>query len=102
MKADGLGHGAYAFFHDWKIHMSKGWRRRLLPWDSPSFHVIGQGYIMGPDIILPLLEPNNAAEHIPRVHSNTHVNVHASRISHFPVVERKASVNTHDRPFVLF
>lgn len=59
-------------------------RLHVLPWHATSFHVVSQCDIMGPDIILPLLKPDDSTEHTARVHTHTHVDVHTSGYPKFP------------------
>ena len=56
----------------------------ISPWHATRLHVVGQCDIMGPDIILPLLQPNDSAEHTARMHAHTHVDVHASGCPELP------------------
>lgn len=75
-----------------KIYAQReGAQKQSSPRYSSSLHVIGQSDVMWPHIILPFLESNYAAEHIARMHSNTHVNVNARGISHLPVTTRHIS-----------
>lgn len=67
-----------------------------LPRDPSSFHVIGQGNIMWPHIILPLLQTNHTTEDVPRMHSHTHVDIDSSSIPHFPKdKESKVTIQKH-------
>ncbi len=43
------------------------------PRQSSCLHHVGQCHIIGPDVILPLAEPQNPAEHTARVQTHTHV-----------------------------
>lgn len=53
---------------------------------SPSFatrfHVVGEGDIVGPDIELPLAQPQDAAVNAPTVDAHTHVHVHPRHLTH--------------------
>lgn len=65
--------------------------KKSSPRYSSSLHVIGQSHVMWPHIVLPFLESNYAAEHVARMHSDTHVNVNVCGISHLPVTTRRIS-----------
>ena len=55
-----------------------------LPGDPSGFHVIGQGDVMWPHVVLPLLQPNHAAEDVPGMHPHAHVDVYSGGVPHFP------------------
>lgn len=57
---------------------------QVSPRHATRLHVVGQCDIMGPDIILPLLQPDDSAEHTARVHAHTHVDVHTCGCPQFP------------------
>lgn len=57
-----------------------------LPGHTPSLHVIGQRDIMWPDVILPFLEADHAAQDISRMHTDTHADVDPGGVSHLPVI----------------
>lgn len=44
---------------------------------------------MRPDIVLPLPQADHAAQHVPRMNTDSHVNVHACGFSHLPMGGRK-------------
>lgn len=47
--------------------------------------MICQRDIVGPNIILPFLKSNHATQYITRMHTNAHVDVNPSGITHFPI-----------------
>ena len=47
-----------------------------------GLHVVGGGDVVGPDIVLPLEEPEDAAEDAPRVDPHPHVQLHVRRLHH--------------------
>ena len=51
-------------------------------WYAAGLHVIGDGHIVAPHIVLPLAQAQHTAEHLARVHANSHVNVYARRLAH--------------------
>lgn len=57
---------------------------RHLPWKASWLHVIGQCNIMWPHIKLPLAKANHTAEHIARVHANSHVYFHTCGLPYLP------------------
>lgn len=58
------------------------------PWNTACLHMIGQCDIMRPNIILPFLKPNHTTQDIPRMHTDTHVDVNPCGIPHFPVIQK--------------
>lgn len=55
-----------------------------IPWKASCLHVIGQGYIMWPHIKLPLAKSDNTTEHVSRMYTHSHVDVHSSGLSYLP------------------
>ena len=47
-----------------------------------GLHVVGGGDVVGPDIVLPLEEAEDAAEDAPRVDPHPHVQLHVRRLHH--------------------
>lgn len=45
------------------------------PWDSTGLQLVGDVYVPGPDIKLPLPQPQDATQHRARVDPDAHVNV---------------------------
>lgn len=75
------------------LNLPTAWRgkpRLALPRDPSGFHVIGQGNIMWPHVILPLLQTNHPAEDIARMHSHAHVDIHSGGVPHFPEEKEKS------------
>lgn len=74
--------------------MSTAWRQKSrlsLPRDPSSLHVIGQGHVMWPHVVLPLLQADDPAKDVPGMHSHAHVNIHASCIPHLPA-EKESTI----------
>lgn len=46
---------------------------------------------MGPHIILPLAEPDDPTQHIPRVDAHTHADVHSCGLTNLPGAERSVT-----------
>lgn len=65
----------------------------ILPRYTSCLHVIGQGDVMWPNIILPFLEANHTAENIPRMNTHSHVYIHTCRVPYFPIKKRDYSIN---------
>ena len=49
-----------------------------LPGYTTGLHVVGEGHVVGPDVVLPLAEAEHAAQHPPRVQTHAHVQVNLS------------------------
>lgn len=45
------------------------------PWDSSRFQLVGDVHVPGPDVKLPLPQPQDATQHRARVDPDAHVNV---------------------------
>lgn len=54
------------------------------PGDSGRLHPVGEGHVMGPHVVLPLAQPNDATQHVPRVYAHAHADVHARGLPHLP------------------
>lgn len=54
------------------------------PRQSSCLHHVGQCDVIGPDIILPLSEPQNPAQYAARMQTHTHVQVHLGRFRNRP------------------
>lgn len=53
-----------------------------LPGLAPGLHLIGEGDVVGPDVKLPLPEPQHAAVHPAAVDAHAHVHIHAGHLSY--------------------
>lgn len=49
---------------------------------TPGLHLIGEGDIVGPDVKLPLPEPQHPTVHPAAVDAHTHVHIHAGHLSY--------------------
>lgn len=49
------------------------------PRKSSTFHVIGEGDIVAPNVELPFSKSHYAAQHVTRVYANSHVDIESSR-----------------------
>lgn len=49
---------------------------------------------MGPHIILPLAEPDDPTQHIPRVDTHTHADVHSCGLTHLPGAEQPVTYSS--------
>lgn len=59
------------------------------PWYTASLQHVGNAHIPGPDVKLPLLQPQNATQDRARVDPNPHVHVKLQLFPHVPVVSLK-------------
>lgn len=57
-------------------------RRAEVPGLTARLHLIGQGDVVGPNVKLPLAEPQDTAVHPAAVDAYTHVDVDAGHLSH--------------------
>ena len=57
-------------------------KRNEIPWNAARFHVIGEGHVIAPHVILPFAQSQNAAQHFARVNANAHVYIYTGRFSH--------------------
>ena len=55
---------------------------------APGLHVVGQGHVVAPDIILPLAETENPTEDAAAVDPNPHVQLDVSGLDHGPEGKR--------------
>lgn len=55
-----------------------------LPRYAATFHIVGQGDVIGPDVELPLAQPQHAAVNAPRVDTYPHVHVHPHNVPDQP------------------
>ena len=53
----------------------------VLPWHSSLLHDVSSGDVITPHIILPLLQTNHSAQHIPSVDTYPHVHLHPGQLS---------------------
>ena len=61
----------------------------FLPGLSVGLHVVGRGDVIGPDVVLPLEEAEDAAEDAPRVDAHAHVQLHVGRLHHVAEAGRR-------------
>ena len=61
----------------------------ILPCLSVGLHVVGGGDVVGPDVVLPLEEAEDAAEDAPRVDAHAHVQLHVGRLHHVAEAGRR-------------
>lgn len=64
------------------------------PGDSSRLHPVGEGHIMGPHVVLPLAQPDDTTQHVPRVYAHTHADVHARGLPHLPGAEQEGHLTT--------
>ena len=55
-----------------------------LPWHPTRLHPVCEGDVVAPDVKLPLPEADDAAEDVPGVDANPHVNVGLGVLPHGP------------------
>jgi hypothetical protein len=55
-----------------------------LPGYAAALEVVGQGHVVGPDVELPLAQPEDAAEDRAAVDADPHVEVDLGRVAHVP------------------
>ena len=53
------------------------------PRNTARFHVVGQGDVVGPDVELPLVDAQHAAQHRSRMDADSHIQVHLNPITGF-------------------
>lgn len=86
----------------WKSQ--NGEKQKSYAWGLPRYtsclHVIGQGDVMRPNIVLPFLEANHATENIPRMHSDSHVNVNPGGVPHLSKITHKLVVKSLDTVYI--
>ena len=58
--------------------------KNCLPRLAPGLHVVGQRDVIGPDVVLPLAQPEDAAEDPARVEANTHAQIHLRGLHNRP------------------
>lgn len=56
------------------------------PWYSTGLQHVGNAHVPGPDVKLPLLQPQNATQDGARVDPNPHVHVELHLLLHIPGV----------------
>jgi hypothetical protein len=61
-----------------------------LPRLPVGLHLVGHGDVVGPDVVLPLSESEDAAEDAAGVDANAHVELHVRRFYHVAESERKS------------
>ena len=61
----------------------------FLPGLAVGLHVVGGGDVVGPDVVLPLEEAEDAAEDAPRVDPHPHVQLHVRRLHHVAARARR-------------
>ena len=55
-----------------------------LPGDASRLHVVGQRYVVGPDVVLPLPQAEDAAEDPPGVEADPHIELNLGGLHHRP------------------
>lgn len=70
-------------------------RRGDVPGLAAGLHLIGQGDVVGPDVELPLPEPEHPAVHPAAVDAHTHVHIHAGHLSYQSAQKQKYNELAH-------
>jgi hypothetical protein len=52
------------------------------PWYASTLHIVGQRDVIGPNIELPLAQPEDSAVHASWVDADPHVDVDACHVTH--------------------
>lgn len=56
-------------------------RGENLPWDSSTFHIVRQGYVIAPNVELPFSKTKNPTVNPAGMDSHSHIYVHCAHLS---------------------
>lgn len=59
-------------------------QRSSSPRYAGRLHPVGQRHVVRPDVVLPLAQADDAAQHVPRVNADPHVDIHSCGFPHLP------------------